>query len=134
LACPPKPRRTIAPLFDFLEQCVETLASGVFSFGQPDLEQAQKTKSVVYTQRRVAPRALARLVRDRWEQIGEAIEYHWGRQIVAVRRNLLSGVLGTSSQRSAEVVEFIVNVSRILHCLGNFIAQQPAVALPHAIK
>ena len=135
LACLPKPRRTIAPLFDFREQCVETLASGVFSFGQPELEQTQKTKSVVYTQRRVTLRALVRLVRDRWEHIGEAIEYHWGRQIVAARGvTLLYGLLGTGSQRSAEVLEFIVNVSRILHCLGHFIAQQPAVALPHAIK
>jgi hypothetical protein len=49
LACLPKPRRTIAPLLDFGEECVETLASGVFSFGQPGLEQTQKTKSVVHT-------------------------------------------------------------------------------------
>ena len=49
LACLPKPRRTITPLFDFGEECVETLASGVFSFGQPGLEQTQKTKSVVHT-------------------------------------------------------------------------------------
>ena len=55
----------IAPLFDFGEECVETLASGVSSFGQPDLEQTQKTKSVVYTQRRVTPRTLVRQMRDR---------------------------------------------------------------------
>ena len=54
------------PLFDFGEEYVETLASGVFSFGQPDLEQTQKTKSVVYTQRRVTPRTLVRLMRDGW--------------------------------------------------------------------
>ena len=36
-------------LFDFGEECVETLASGVFSFGQPGLEQTQNTKSVVHT-------------------------------------------------------------------------------------
>src|SRR5258707_14691492 len=90
-------------LLDFREQCVETLASGVLSFGQPDLEQTQKTKSVVYTQRGVTPRALGRLLRDRWEQIGEAMEYHWRRQIVAARGNLLSGLLGTGRQRTAEV-------------------------------
>ena len=49
LACLPKPRRRIAPLFDFGEECVETLASGVFSLGQPGLEQTQKTKSAVHT-------------------------------------------------------------------------------------
>ena len=38
VACLPKARRWIAPLFDFGEECVETLASGVLSFGQPGLE------------------------------------------------------------------------------------------------
>ena len=79
MACLPKPRRRLALLFDFGEECVETLASGVFIFGQPGLEQTHKTKSVIYTQRRVTPRALVRLMRDRWEQISEAIEYHWGK-------------------------------------------------------
>ena len=60
LACLPKPR---AALFDFGEERLETLASGVFIFGQPGLEQTQKTKSVVHTQRRVTPRALVRLMR-----------------------------------------------------------------------
>ena len=49
LACLSKPRRRIAPLFDFGEECVETPASGVFIFSQPGLEQTQKTKSVVHT-------------------------------------------------------------------------------------
>jgi len=87
LACLPKPAE-ITPLFDFGEECVETLASGVFSFGQPGLEQTQKTKSVVYTQRRVTPRALVELMRDRCVQISDAIEYHLGRQIAAARGNL----------------------------------------------
>ena len=88
MACPSKPRRRLAPLFHFGEECVETLASGVFSFGQPGLEQTQKTKSVVYTQRRVTPRALVQLMRDRCVQIGDPIEYHLGRQIAAARGNL----------------------------------------------
>jgi len=49
LACLPKPRRILAPLFDFGEECVETPASGVFILSQPGLEQTQKTKSVVHT-------------------------------------------------------------------------------------
>jgi hypothetical protein len=36
-------------------------------------------------ERRVTLRALAQLMRDRWEQISEAIVYHWGRQITAAR-------------------------------------------------
>jgi len=49
LACLPKPRRILAPLFDFGKERLETLAPGVFIFGQPGLEQTQKTKSVVHT-------------------------------------------------------------------------------------
>jgi len=48
--------------------------------------------------------------------------------------NQLSGLLRTSREHTAEVAEFILNVSAILHCLGHFIAQQPAVALPHVVK
>ena len=124
----------LAPLFEFGKERLETLTPGVSIFGQPGLEQTQKTKSVVHMQRRVTPRALVRLMRDRWEQISEAIEYHWGRQIAGAQGNHLSGLLRTGRERTAEVAEFILNVSRILHCLSHFIAQQPAVALPHAIK
>ena len=46
----------------------------------------------------------------------------------------LSGLLRTGRERTAEVAEFILYVRRILHCLGHFIAQQPAEALPYAIK
>ena len=53
-------------LFDFGNERLETLTPGVSIFGQPGLEQTQKTKSVVYTQRRVTPRTLVRLMRDRW--------------------------------------------------------------------
>jgi len=49
LACLPKPRRILAPLFDFGKERLETLAPRVFIFGQPGLEQTQKTKSVVHT-------------------------------------------------------------------------------------
>jgi hypothetical protein len=47
LACLPKPRRILAPLFDFGKERLETLAPGVFA--EPGLEQTQKTKSVVHT-------------------------------------------------------------------------------------
>ena len=69
-------------------------------------------------------------------QISEAIVYHWGRQIASQERrvNRLSGLLRTGGQRTAEMAEFILNVRGILHCLGHFIAQQPAIALPHVIK
>jgi hypothetical protein len=53
-------------LFDFGNERLETLTPGVCIFGQPGLEQTQKTKSVVYTQRRGTPRTLVRLMRDRW--------------------------------------------------------------------
>jgi hypothetical protein len=53
-------------LFDFGNERLETLTPEVSIFGQPGLEQTQKTKSVVYTQRRVTPRTLVRLMRDRW--------------------------------------------------------------------
>jgi len=132
--CLLKPRRRLGPLFDFGKERLETLTPGVFIFGQPGPEQTQKTKSVVHTQRRVTPRALVRFMRDRWEQISEAIEYHWARQIVGAQVNHLSGLLRTGRERTAEVAEFILNVSRILHRLGHFIAQQPTVALPHVIK
>ena len=63
-------------LFDFGKERRETPTLGVSIFGQPGLEQTQKTKSVVHLQRRVTPRALVQLMRDRWVQISEAIEYH----------------------------------------------------------
>ena len=88
LASLTKPRRRIAPLFDFGEKCVETLTPGVSIFGQPGLEQTQKTKSVVHLQRRVTPRALVQLMRDRCVQISDAMEYHLGRQIAAAQGNL----------------------------------------------
>ncbi len=75
-------------LFDFGKERLETLTPGVSIFGQPGLEQTQKTKSVVYTQRRATPRTLVRLMRAHCVQISDAIEYHWGRQIAAARGNL----------------------------------------------
>ena len=76
------------PLFDFGKERLETLTAGVSTFGQPGLEQTQKTKSLVHMHRRVTPRALVRLMRARWEQISEAIGCHWGRQIAATLGNL----------------------------------------------
>jgi hypothetical protein len=61
----PEPLWLLAPLFDFGKECLETFTLGVFIFGQPSLEQTQKTKSVVHTERRVTPRALARLMPNR---------------------------------------------------------------------
>jgi hypothetical protein len=124
----------LAPLFEFGKERLETLTPGVFIFGQPGLEQTQKTKSVVHTQRRFTLQALVRLMPNRWEQISEGIECHWGRQIVGVRGNHLSCLLRTGRECTAEVAELILNVSRILHRLGHFIAQQPAVALPHVVE
>ena len=75
LACLPKPRvGGSTPLLDFGKKRLETLARGVSISGQPGLEQTQKTKSVVDTQRRVTPGALFRLMRYRSERISEAIE------------------------------------------------------------
>ena len=65
-----------ASLFDFGKERLETPTLGVSIFGQPGLEQTQKTKSVVHLQHRVTPRAVVQLMRDRWVQISEAIEYH----------------------------------------------------------
>jgi hypothetical protein len=73
-------------------------------------------------------------MRDRWELISEAIEYHWGRQIVGAQSESFIYLLRTGREHTAEMAEFILYVSRILHCLGHFIAQQPAIALPHVIK
>ena len=67
----------LAPLFEFGKEGLETFTPGVFIFGEPGLEQTQKTKSVVHAHRRVTPRALVQFIRHRWEQISEAIEYHW---------------------------------------------------------
>jgi hypothetical protein len=79
LAAPSWPAcRSLAPFIRFLgEDRLETPTPGVFIFGQPGLEQTQKTKSVVHTQRRVTPRALVRLMPNRWEQISEAVEIHF---------------------------------------------------------
>jgi hypothetical protein len=73
-------------------------------------------------------------MRDSWEHISEAIEYHWGRQIVGAQSESFICLLRTGREHTAEMAEFILYVSRILHCLGHFIAQQPAIALPHVIK
>jgi len=73
-------------------------------------------------------------MRDRWEHLSEAIEYHWGRQIVGAQSESFICLLRTGREHTAEMAEFILYVSRILHCLGHFIAQQPAIALPHVIK
>ena len=65
--------------FDFGEERVETLAAGVFIFGQPDLEQTPEAKSVAHTQRDVTVPALVRLARGRRERISEAVEIHLGK-------------------------------------------------------
>lgn len=67
-------------------------------------------------------------------QISEAIVSHSGGQIVGAHGKSFTGLLRTGREHTAEVAEFILNVSRILHCPGHFIAQQPAIALAHVIK
>ena len=62
--------------FDFGEERVETLAPGVFIFGQPSLEQTPEAKSAAHTERAFTMRALVRLVRDRRMRISEAVEIH----------------------------------------------------------
>ena len=76
LACLPKPRRILAPLFDFGKERLETLAPRVFIFGQPGLEQTPEAKSAAHTQRVLTMRALVRLVHDRCMRISEAVEIH----------------------------------------------------------
>ena len=124
------------PHFHFEEQRVQTLAAGVFIFGQPSLEQTSEAKSVAHTHRCVTVQALVRLARARGERIGEAVETHLREaQIVGARWcESRCGMLRTGSERTAEVAEFVLSVSRILHCLSHFIAQEPTVALPHAVK
>ena len=73
----PEPRWLLAPLFEFGKERLETLTPRVLIFGQPSLEQTQKTKSVLHAHRRVTLRALVQLLRHRWEKISAAIEYHW---------------------------------------------------------
>jgi hypothetical protein len=60
--------------FDFGEERVETLAAGVFIFGQPGLEQTPKAKSVAHMQHCVTVRAVVRLERHHGRRISEAIE------------------------------------------------------------
>jgi len=35
---------------------------------------------------------------------------------------------------AAEMAKFVLNVGGILHCMGHFVAQQPAVAPSHVTK
>ncbi len=58
------PETRVGVLFDLGEEGVETLASWVFIFGQPSLEQTPETKSAAHTERVLTMRALVRLVRD----------------------------------------------------------------------
>jgi hypothetical protein len=60
--------------FDFREERVETVAPGVFIFGQPGLEQTPKAKSVAHMQHGVTVRAVVRLERHHGRRISEAIE------------------------------------------------------------
>lgn len=64
--------------FDFGEERVETLAPGIFIFGQPGLEQTPEAKPVAHTRRDVTVRTLVRLAGDRCERISEIVEIHLG--------------------------------------------------------
>jgi hypothetical protein len=70
------PGTPIASLFDFAEDRVQTLAPGVFIFGQPGLKQTAEAKSAAHTQRAVTVRALVWLACDRGKRISEAVEIH----------------------------------------------------------
>jgi hypothetical protein len=56
------PETPVASLFDFGEERVETLAPGVFVFGQSGLEQTPEAKFAAHTKRAATVRALVRLV------------------------------------------------------------------------
>ena len=62
--------------FHFGEERVQTLAPGVFIFGQPGLEQTSEATSVAHTHSGATVRALVRLARDRAKRISEAVEIH----------------------------------------------------------
>jgi hypothetical protein len=70
------PETPVASLFDFAEERVETLAPGVFFFGQPSLKQTPEAKSATHTQRTVTVMALVWLARHRRKRISEAVEIH----------------------------------------------------------
>jgi hypothetical protein len=122
--------------FDFGEKRVQTLAPKVFTFCQPGLEQTSEATSVAHTHCGLTVRTLVRSACDRGERISEAVKIHLSESQIAGARlcESLSGLLRTSSERTAKMAKFVLNIGGILHCVGHFIAQQPAVALPHAIK
>jgi hypothetical protein len=60
--------------FDFREERVETVAPGVFIFGQPGLDQTPEAKSIAHMQYGVTVRAVVRLERHHGRRISEAIE------------------------------------------------------------
>jgi hypothetical protein len=64
--------------FDFGEERVEILASALFIFGQPGLEQTPDAKSVARMQRGVTVPTLVRSERNRRKQISEVVEIHLG--------------------------------------------------------
>jgi hypothetical protein len=67
-------RGAVRSLFDFGEERVETLAPGVFVFGQSDLKQTPEAKFAAHAKRAPTVRALVRLVTGKG--ISEAIEIH----------------------------------------------------------
>ena len=68
------PETPVASLFDFGEERVETLAPGVFVFGQSGLEQTPEAKFAGHAKRAATVRALVRLATDK--RISEAVEIH----------------------------------------------------------
>lgn len=70
------PETRLVSSFHFEEQRIQTLAAGVFIFGQPGLEQTSEAKSVAHTHRGVTVQALVRLARARGERLSEAVETH----------------------------------------------------------
>jgi hypothetical protein len=68
------PEAPVRSLFDFGEERVETLAPGVFVFGQSGLEQTPEAKFAAHAKRAATVRALVRLATDK--RISEAVEIH----------------------------------------------------------
>jgi hypothetical protein len=68
------PEAPVRSLFDFGQERVETLAPGVFVFGESGLEQTPQAKLAAHAKRAATVRALVRLATGK--RISEAVEIH----------------------------------------------------------
>jgi hypothetical protein len=89
------PETPVRSLFDFGGERVETLAPGVFVFGQSGLEQTPQAKLAAHAKRAATVRALVRLATGK--RISKAVEIHL-RQVksaVASRSTICDGASGS---------------------------------------